>query len=265
MINSLARFSDCESISALWKVIDSTCYRDRAESYDDDKHNDAQWADLVVRGMLLLWHNPNKPLEQTHLENYFNSYLWPQIIDTLLLSVRRITFEHPGRATARRINEDREASDIRARTRPRLDAVVKTFENGFDEFSGVEIARGYAGGETSTKWLSDSFKLAKVLADMLHCLHKRARHDEAVSKTLRVAGVICNGLKLQMMRMECHKGAIAILTKDEPIQVSFTVEGLENLFQIIAEVSRMKAVIAESVEAVRRCHRTANASHSNLL
>lgn len=268
MTNSCIRFFDCKTLEELRNVVDSTCYRDHAEPPDYEKHFDARWADMVVRGMLDLWESPNQPLRTSHLENWFNSYLWSPIVDRCLLSLRDVTVERSEascQATARRLNQHRQSPDVRALTGPRLDAVVRTIEGDFDEFCGMEIARGYAGGETSTKWLSDTFKLAKVLKDMLHCLHKRVDHDEAICKKLRVVGVICNGLKLQMVRMGHYKGGIAILTKDDPIQVPVGVEGLLNLFVVIAEISRMKAIISESVEAVKRRHHTTKTSHADLV
>lgn len=57
----------------------------------------------------------------------------------------------------------------------------------------MEVARTF-NGVTSSKWLGDSFKLAKALRDMLFRLHDLVDHNEAIVKRLQVVGVFNAGM-----------------------------------------------------------------------
>lgn len=142
------------------------------------------------------------------------------------------------RAVAERRNRNRTTS-TRTRIGPRLDAVIRTVEDDTHEYGGMEVARSYSG-ETSSKWLGDTFKLAKALRDMLHRLHVRVNHDENVVRRLQVVGVFCAGVKIQTIRMGCWKGGVAVLFKDTVMEVPVDIEGITELCKVIAGVQRIK-------------------------
>lgn len=80
----------------------------------------------------------------------------------------------------------------RLKTGRRLDAIIRTIEDDYHEYGGIEVARSFRG-VTSSKWLNDNFKLAKALRDMLFCLHELVDHDNAIAKKLQVVGVLNAG------------------------------------------------------------------------
>lgn len=142
------------------------------------------------------------------------------------------------RATAERRNRNR-TTNTRTRIGPRLDAVIRTVEDDTHEYGGMEVARSYSG-QTSSKWLGDTFKLAKALRDMLHRLHVRVEHDEKVARKLQVVGVFCAGVKIQTVRLGCWKGGVAVLIKDPVMEVPVAIEGMTGLCKVIAGVQRIK-------------------------
>lgn len=147
----------------------------------------------------MLFEAPNEPLRASHMEDWYTSHLWSQIIDSCLLDLPTMTLERkesPCRATSFRKNRNRTKTGgltNRFKIGPRLDGVIRTVEDDYYEYGGMEVARSF-GGVTSTKWLSDSLKLAKALRDMLFRLHELVDHDAAIVKRLQVVGVFNAGM-----------------------------------------------------------------------
>lgn len=81
----------------------------------------------------------------------------------------------------------------RLKTGRRLDAIIRTVEDDYHEYGGMEVARSFRG-VTSSKWLGDTFKLAKALRDMLFRLHELVDHDNDMAKKLQVVGVFNAGM-----------------------------------------------------------------------
>lgn len=103
--------------------------------------------------------------------------------------------ESPCRATSVRKNRHRTKTGPgnRQKIGRRLDAIIRTVEDDYFEYGGMEVARTF-NGITSSKWLGDSFKLAKALRDMLFRLHGLVDHNEAIVKRLQVVGVFNAGM-----------------------------------------------------------------------
>lgn len=100
------------------------------------------------------------------------------------------------RATTVRKNRNRTKTGgitNRLKAGPRLDGVIRSIEDDFYEYGGIEVARSFSG-VTSTKWLSDSLKLVKALRDMLFRLHELVDHDGTIVKRLQVVGVFNAGI-----------------------------------------------------------------------
>lgn len=103
--------------------------------------------------------------------------------------------ESPCRATSIRKNRHRTKTGPgnRQKIGRRLDAIIRTVEDDYFEYGAMEVARTF-NGVTSSKWLGDSFKLAKALRDMLFRLHGLVDHNEAIVKRLQVVGVFNAGM-----------------------------------------------------------------------
>ena len=143
----------------------------------------------------MLFEAPGEPLRASHQENWYNCHLWSQIIDNCLLDLGGMTLERGEvtcRATAFRKTRNRTKATKRQKIGPRLDGIIRSVEDDFCEYGGIEVARSF-GGVTSTKWLSDSLKLVKALRDMLFQLHELVDHDPAILKRLQVVGVFNAG------------------------------------------------------------------------
>lgn len=119
----------------------------------------------------------------------FPFFPYPQVVPNDCLSK-----ESSCRATSARKNRNRTMTGKanRLKTGRRLDAIIRTIEDNYHEYGGMEVAKSFRD-VTSSKWLNDNFKLAKALRDMLFRLHELVDHDNAITKRLQVVGVLNAG------------------------------------------------------------------------
>lgn len=84
-------------------------------------------------------------------------------------------------ATTMRKNRKRVRTGKEGRSKigRRLDAIVKTDADAYYEYGAVEVAKSFRGVK-STKWLTDSLKLAKTLHDMLFRLEELVDHQDSL-------------------------------------------------------------------------------------
>lgn len=257
-VQSLRRFFPVKTTADLRRVLQTTSYLPDGVEYERAKHFDSEWADLVMRMLLVLFEAPGEPLRAAHLEDWYTSYLWSPIFDQCLLSLPGMTIERKEsscRATALRKNRNRtQTGGLRNRLKSgrRLDAVIRTVEDDTHEYGGMEVARTSSGGTTSTKHLGDAWKLAKSLRDMLYRLHEAVEHDEAVVGELQVVGVFNAGLAMQLIRMSHPRGYVCLLQREKRQSVPTGAGELWMLLRLLTAVSQMKKVVEECAERVRR-------------
>ncbi|KAA8897473.1 hypothetical protein FN846DRAFT_963666 [Sphaerosporella brunnea] len=246
LVESMRRFFPVKTTEDLQNVLSTTNYLPKDTHYASDVHFNSSWADLVIRIQLMLFRAPGEPLRASHLEDWYNSNIWSQIIDNCLLDLPGMTLERGEtvcRATALRKNRNRTKTGglgNRQKIGPRIDGIIRTVEDDFFEYGGIEVARSFSGGMRSTKWLSDSLKLAKALRDMLFRLHELADHDKAIVKKLQVVGIFNAGLSFQLIRMSNPKGYVSVLQREKRQEVPKSVSDLQKLFPLLKCVAQMK-------------------------
>lgn len=121
----------------------------------------------------------------------------------------------------------------------RLDAIIRTVEDDYYEYGAMEVARTF-NSVKSTKWLGDSFKLAKALRDMLFRLHELVDNDETIVKKLQVVGVTNAGLSFQYVRMSHPNGYVCLLQREKLQQVPKVVQGVVDLLHLLMNVVQVK-------------------------
>jgi len=135
----------------------------------------------------------------------------------------------------------------------RLDAIIRTVEDDYYEYGGMEVARTF-NGVTSTKWLGDEFKLVRAMRDMLFRLHELVGGERGTR--LQVVGVTTAGLRCQWARLGCRAGYVCLLDKERMGIVPMAVGGLHELLKLLMSVAQMKQVIKDCVIAVEGRHST---------
>ena len=187
----------------------------------------------------MLLEAPGEPLRTAHLEDWYSSYIWSSILDDCLLDLPGMTVERkesPCRASSIRKNRHRTKSH-RMKLGARLDAIIRTVEDDYYEYGGMEVARTF-NGVTSTKWLGDEFKLVRAMRDMLFRLHELVGGERGTR--LQVIGVTTAGLRCQWARLGCRAGYVCLLDKEKMGIVPMAVGGLHELLKLLMSVAQMK-------------------------
>lgn len=262
MFKSLRRFETCKTAAELREVLDTTSYSDQGQPYICERDFFCMWSDLVIRNLylshyphfcfeyvltsnnrLVVWDSPSHPLRSTHLEDFYSNLIWAPILDQCFLSLPFTTIvrgESTCHSTASRKNRHR-TLQTRMRQGKRLDGVIRSVEDNTHEFGGIEVARTAAGGEMSTKWLTDAEKLLKALRDMLGSLCGLAGWKKNSTQRLQVVGVVCAGLKMQVMRMgRWREGVVAVVSREVIVEVPVEVEQLKVLLKLLVMVASMR-------------------------
>ncbi|RUP47013.1 hypothetical protein BC936DRAFT_146227 [Jimgerdemannia flammicorona] len=277
---SVSRFAKVTMTSGLREVLETTSYRSKDELYDREKHYDAEWVDLVMRRMLPLFESPDQLLQKPHLEGWYDSNIWSFIVDyalqdlkgmetvryvpsdrfvcvcahtsDILISYRK---ESSSLATTMRKNRKRvrTGKEDRSKIGRRLDAIIKTDADAYYEYGAVEVAKSFRGVK-STKWLTDSLKLAKTLHDMLFRLEELVDHQDSLVKKLRVVGLVNSGLKCQILQMSHPNGYVCLLERNELLEVPTVVENLRDLFMLLKGIWQMKKMIRDCAAVVNSRH-----------
>lgn len=148
--------------------------------------------------------------------------------------------DSPCRSTAARKNRAR-TLDTRMRQGRRLDGVIRSTGDEAHEFGGMEVARSAAGGLKSTKRLGDEEKLLKALRDMLAVLCGLVNVLGEDKPSLQVVGVLCAGLKMQVIKMGCYReGGVAVVLRQQVVEIPEELNGLTGLTKVLVMVASMK-------------------------
>ncbi|RUO95893.1 hypothetical protein BC936DRAFT_143001 [Jimgerdemannia flammicorona] len=113
--------------------------------YDRAKHGAFQYIHVVYERLCMWYEQDPSPLEERHLENWHNINLW---------SISR-----------------------------RGDGIFRE-RKGRNKFKAIEVAKEF-DGQTSTKWLKESFKNSKVMHDILVRLVGAVKNDPSSVRHLR--------------------------------------------------------------------------------
>lgn len=243
LVDSLIRFDGVHTLAALRDVLETTSYRVPGTCYDRATHFNAEWADLVLRNILVLFETPSEPLRgNNNAEDWFSMQIWAAVVDKCYLDIPGMTVQRKEVhciAGARRKNRHRSSTDDRAVIGSRLDGVVRTIEDETYEYGGMEVARKWEG-TTSSKALVDAWKLIKALRDMLHRLHDRVGNRKDVTPRLQVVGLLTQGLRFQVLRL-CHpRGYVCLLKREENYRVSSVVGELHDLLRLLTHLAQSK-------------------------
>lgn len=251
---SLTRFCEVTTTGELRKVISTTSYLPQGVSYSNDVHFDWEWAEMAVLDFLRQCENQSETtFAANHLEQTFCYRYW-YLLDKIFLSVPGVTFvrrESTCRASSLRKNQDRVETSTRQKIGRRFDGILRSFEDGSQEFVAVEAARRLIGGAEATKWMKDSRKVEKALRDMLGRLHDVVGHDWKIIPNLEVVGINTAGFDFQTCRMSHPKGHVCLLKWEATRRFPTSVSQLQELLLLLAHIVQIKGVVARTVKAVR--------------
>lgn len=170
-------------------------------------------------------------------------------------------------ATAKRKNQKRTKTGKGNHTKigRRFDGIVRTNGDEDFEYCLMEVAKSSRGGQTATKWIDTIFKVAKALHDMMNHLAEYVNFKEDTVRKLQLVGLMNSGefylcihclktilndklflnigLKAQLIRMNCPKGHVCLLTRGVLQEVPTSVKSFHALFPLMTTIWQMKVSI----------------------
>lgn len=252
LARSLLRFARVKDTTGLRKVLRNTSFLPKDVPYDRAQHFDLEWAERVILQFLILFEHDGVPMRDDHLESWYTSNIWSDVIDKLFLSLPRV-FLHRAEAVCQssvsRKNRDRTETSSRLRSAPRLDGLVRSFDDSSHEFCAIEAAPQLRGGMLATKWLHDKAKLAKVLRDMLSQLVADAKYDRHITRQLQTVGIMTAGTSMQASRLCYGNGYVSLLVTEPLGNVPRVVGRLTDLLRLLVAFVQIKDVLASSIMA----------------
>ncbi|KAL0639095.1 hypothetical protein Q9L58_001778 [Maublancomyces gigas] len=257
MAKLMSEFAVTETTIKLRKLLHQTAAL-QGETYNREKDYDLEWVCFVVRKMVTLFEGSD--LFSDNLEGWYDVNIWSLIVDHCLQNLegmKTVRKESTCMATAKRKNQKRTKTGKGNHTKigRRFDGIVRTNGDEDFEYGLMEVAKTSRGGQTATKWIDTIFKVAKALHDMMSHLAEYVNYKEDTVRKLQLVGLINSGLKAQLIRMNCPKGHVCILTRSTPQEVPTSIKGFRALFHLMTTVWQMKQIIKD-------CEATVNTRHS---
>jgi hypothetical protein len=231
------------------------------QSDDDDLHEDPaplrRWVNVAIANCCHLLLSANSLLQIPQAEGWYNYNVWHHIIDAAFIPVPSVMLargESICRASSLNLNSTRTSTgpDNRQRLGPKLDGIIRSTAHDYLEFGAIEAAKDFKG-TGATKWIEDGAKLRGVLRDMLVRLHDLV-DDESVRK-LQTVGIICAGLKMQLVRCWGRRrgGVVFTVSEARVEQYPKTMHEVhKHLWLLMRAVDSARRIVVETVGVVER-------------
>ncbi|KAG0135417.1 hypothetical protein HOY82DRAFT_600492 [Tuber indicum] len=180
---------------------------------------------------------PDNPLIQDHPESWYGFNIWSDILDASLIDLRGPTVER-NRAMC---------------LRPFQNGIIRSLENDYHEYGGIEDGPSFGGCVREREWLVDNFKLLKSLRDMIKRLDKLVQNNPHFRQRMQVVRISTAGLAMQYAYLgHSPVGYVYLLQRGEIMHVTTSIEGFPNILRMLVTVARVKELIRVSFEAVQK-------------
>ncbi|TGZ83442.1 hypothetical protein EX30DRAFT_156032 [Ascodesmis nigricans] len=228
-----------------------------SDHHAEDSAAMCRWVNIVISNTCHLLLSRNNLLHMPQMEGWYNYNVWHQIIDVAFVPVPSIMLargESVCRASSLLLNRNRTCTgpENRQRLGPKLDGIIRTVTHDYLEFGAIEAGKDFYG-TGATKWIEDGAKLRGVLRDMLVRLHDMV-DEESVGK-LQTVGIICGGLKLQLVRCWAKKkgGAVFCQNVDRVNEYPKSFHELhKHLWYLMKTVDSARRIVEETLRVVER-------------
>ncbi|KAG0132713.1 hypothetical protein HOY82DRAFT_606095 [Tuber indicum] len=198
---------------------------------------------------------PDYPHIQDHPESWYGFNIWSDILDASLIDLQGPTVER-NRAMCRATAEFHnlvERNHGRVKVRPFHNGIIRSFENDYHEYGGIEDGPSFGGCVREREWLVDNFKLLKSLRDMIKRLDKLVQNNPHVRQRMQVVRISTAGLAMQYAYLgHSPVGYVYLLQRGEIMHVTTSIEGFPNILPMLVKVARVKELIRVSLEAVQK-------------
>ena len=143
-----------------------------------------------------------------------------------------------------RKNRNRTGDDGRLKTGKKVDGLFHMKENRSVEFGAIESAKILAAGDVSSKWISDSDKLRKIMRDIMGRLAIQVHQNQStVLSELQVIGISTAGFDVQLLRMSQPAGYICLFQTLKSLSVPRRVEEFPELPVVLGLILTAKVCL----------------------
>ena len=139
-----------------------------------------------------------------------------------------------------RKNRNRSTDDGRMKTGKKVDGLFHLNDDRSVEFGAIESARMLHAGDVSSKWISDSDKLGKMMRDIIGRLAIHVRHRSSLLSQLQVIGIMTAGFDIQLFRMSQPAGYVCLLHASDPLSVPRRVAEFSQLVLVLGLILKAK-------------------------
>ncbi|CAG8500222.1 16690_t:CDS:2 [Funneliformis caledonium] len=198
--------------------------------FDRNLHFDLDFINFAYRGMLFLWEKDVDPFDSIKLEGWYEMCVWSRLINPTFenLDINLVREEGMSLTSSDQKNIKRSVADRKIIVQ-KGDGIFKQYKKHI-EFGAVEAGRKWEG-KNSTKYLTDSLKLCKMIKDVLTQL-----------------SIECNGVEDLVRKIQ----VIGILNRANMIQVAGRLSKSDPLALVLKEVLCVKSIIKQILDIINK-------------
>ncbi|CAG8482684.1 5042_t:CDS:10, partial [Funneliformis mosseae] len=228
-----------EAVSKLCKKTDN----------DVEEQFDYIWIRNCISNLLTLYEIKPRVFEKSHLERWYDTNIWSSIIDQCMWNLKDVELirgESCSIASSERKAKNR-ILQVRKPLGRRGDGVFR-MEKGLCEYGAAEHGRLFQG-EKDKKFMSDGFKLTRMLRDMLGRFS--AELSTEVLKQIEMVGYLHSERMLQIFVLDYAKGYMIRLRKGALLEVPKEPVNIDNLLKLITAVLSSKLRISRTISLLQ--------------
>ncbi|CAG8657054.1 2459_t:CDS:10, partial [Funneliformis caledonium] len=241
-----ARISKKTNVKDLREAVSKLC---KKTDNDVEEQFDYIWIRNCISNLLTLYEIKPRVFEKSHLERWYDTNIWSSIIDQCMWNLKDVELirgESCSIASSERKAKNR-ILQVRKPLGRRGDGVFR-MEKGLCEYGAAEHGRLFQG-EKDKKFMSDGFKLTRMLRDMLGRFS--AELSTEVLKQIEMVGYLHSERMLQIFVLDYAEGYMIRLRKGALLEVPKEPVNIDNLLKLITAVLSSKLRISRTISLLQ--------------
>ncbi|PKC10053.1 hypothetical protein RhiirA5_272604 [Rhizophagus irregularis] len=234
------------NVKDLRKTVSKLCEK---TVYDVEEQFDYIWIRNCISNLLTLYEIKPRVFEKSHLERWYDTNIWSSIIDQCMWNLKDVELIR-GESCSIASSERKAKNRIMQERKPfgrRGDGVFR-MEKGLCEYGAAEHGHLFKG-EKDKKFMSDGFKLTRMLRDMLGRFS--AELSTEVFKQIEMVGYLHSERMLQIFVLDYAEGYMIRLRKGALLEVPKEPVEIDNLLKLMTAVLSSKLRIARTISLLK--------------
>ncbi|CAG8633693.1 523_t:CDS:10 [Rhizophagus irregularis] len=228
---------------------DLLCYITQYRKAHECKRSSKNELVRIGYDRLTLYEIKPRVFEKSHLERWYDTNIWSSIIDQCMWNLKDVELIR-GESCSIASSERKAKNRIMQERKPfgrRGDGVFR-MEKGLCEYGAAEHGHLFKG-EKDKKFMSDGFKLTRMLRDMLGRFS--AELSTEVFKQIEMVGYLHSERMLQIFALDYAEGYMIRLRKGALLEVPKEPVEIDNLLKLMTAVLSSKLRIARTISLLK--------------